>query len=427
MRENLLHFIWEFQYFLKNDLTTIEGEPVSVLYQGLLNTNAGPDFSNARIKIGSVEWFGHVEIHVKSSEWNSHSHQSDKAYDNVVLHVVWQHDKKAFRSDGTEIPVIELKNRIDHKLYDKYRDFINSSESIPCRFGLNRIPGIVKLSMLEKVLHERLQDKGEKVSAMLQQNNNDWEETAYQLLMQNFGFKLNNEPFLKLGKAIPYKVIRKHKHNLKQVEALLFGMAGLLDRDFKDSYPQELKKEFSFLSHKYALGESKMEAFEWKFLRIRPANFPSVRIAQLASLLNHLPDVFSTLLEIQEPKQIHHMLTVSCSSYWNRHYVFEKDGEEKEKSLGQSGIENICINTIVPLMVAYALEKDDHTYIEKAVSILESLKPESNRITKLMGEAGFDYQHAFDTQAGIHLYNNYCKKKRCLDCTIGVDILKSSC
>ncbi|MFN6946269.1 MAG: DUF2851 family protein [Cytophagaceae bacterium] len=423
MKESFLHFVWEFQYFEKKLLTDCFDEQVQIVHQGTKNYNSGPDFHDARIKIGDFFWSGNVEIHIKASDWYSHNHQQDKAYDNVILHVVWLNDQIVKRTDGTPIPTLELKNRIDPDLYEKYRQFINSPGTIPCGVDFNRISDIVKLSMLDRTLSERLQEKSAKVRSLLADNHGDWEETAYQLLALNMGFKLNSEPFLKLGQRLPLKILRKHADNEVQAEALLFGMAGLLDKEFKDEYPRTLKREFGFLAGKYQLKEKKLTGLEWKFMRIRPANFPSVRISEFAALILKNPSLFSVFKEVVNIKQLYNFLQVEQSTYWHTHYLFDRIAERKAIHLGKSAIENIAINTVAPLLACYAIEKDDQRYMDKSIELLESVSPEENRITKVWSDLGLHMASAFDTQAGIQLYNNYCRRKRCLECNLGVNLM----
>ena len=285
MTENFLHYIWQFQYFNKDDLKTSEGELIQVFQPGIRNSNAGPDFSEAKIKIGKLEWRGSVEIHIKSSGWNDHHHSTDQAYEKVVLHVVWENNHPILRSDGSLMPTLELKNRVNPALWNRYKTLFTSAESIPCANSWHKIPDITKLSMLDKTVIQRLELKAGDVKEVLSKNHNNWEETCYQLLCKNFGFKVNAESMLRLSQVLPYSILRKHIDKPLQIEALLFGQAGFLENVLEDEYVASLKREYRLLSKKYMLDSRQMKVVQWKFLRLRPANFPTVRLAQLASLL----------------------------------------------------------------------------------------------------------------------------------------------
>jgi hypothetical protein len=423
MKESFLHFIWELQYFHKKNLTTCQGDEIHIIHPGISNTDSGPDFSNAKIRIGNIEWFGNIEIHIKSSEWYQHSHHHDPEYYNIILHVVWKNDKNILHKDGTPIPTIELKDRIDEGLILKYKSMVNSPEVIPCSKALPDTPDIHKTSMLDKVLIRRIESKAAEVNQLLIRNKHNWEETAYQVLAKNFGFKINCDPFLMMSQGLPLKILSRHCDNLRDVEALLFGQAGFLEHNFEEEYPRELKKEYAFLSHKYSLSSARLSEFQWKFLRIRPANFPTVRIAEFAALIHKLPSLFSSFIEFENTGQIHKALDLNLSAYWDDHYYFDKKVKGKGRKIGKASIENIILNTIVPILVCYAKEKDNNDYIERAIHFLEFLPPEENKITKLWAGQGLCIDNAFDSQAVIELYNNFCRRKNCLNCNIGINIL----
>ena len=285
MSESFIHYLWQFQYFSKHNLLTTQGEEIVVFHPGFKNTHAGPDFYQSRIKIGDLEWIGSVEIHIHSSSWEAHNHNVDEAYENVVLHVVWSDDKPVKRMDGSLIPTLELKSRVDDVLQLAYKKLVNSPEEIPCATSFGNVSEITKLSMLDRALSERLETKAEAVNQLLLQNNNDWEETVYQVLAKNFGFHVNADPFLQLAQNLPYKIIMKHSDKLIQIEALLFGHAGFLEEAREDEYTSTLKREYDLLSRKYSLGSGRLNKAQWKFLRLRPANFPTIRLAQFANLL----------------------------------------------------------------------------------------------------------------------------------------------
>lgn len=425
MKEAFLHFIWQQQYYNKKGLTTTQGEPLIVIKQGYPNSDAGPDFTEAKIKIGEIEWAGQVEIHVKSSEWIRHGHQHDGAYDSTILHVVLEEDQPIQRRDGSQLPTLALAGLIQEETIQQYQALLTNSYSIACAPLFSQVSDIKKLSMLDRALLQRLERKAVTVLKLLHQNRGDWEETAYQLLAQNMGFKINSPAFLQMAQSLPLKFIQKHSDSLLQVEALLFGQAGLLDEEFIGDYSAQLYTEYLFLSHKFGLWGSKLERHSWKFLRLRPANFPTVRLAQLSSILYNNKGLFSKLLEISSPKQLMQLLQSPLSAYWQQHYDFGKPAFRATGEIGKSSVENILINTVVPLIVAYAMQKDKKELIDNAVSLLEALKPEDNKITRFWKQdLKLPLKTAADAQACIELHNYFCLEKRCLECNIGVSILK---
>ncbi|MES2730679.1 MAG: DUF2851 family protein [Bacteroidota bacterium] len=423
MQESFLHFLWRFQYFDKQDLRTKGNEPVQVLRTGSPHTHAGPDFCQARVLIANVEWAGNVEIHLRSSDWDAHAHQHNAAYDNVILHVVWQDDRPIRRKDGTAIPTLELQNRTDTRLLSNYQALLHNQEVIPCASQFVQVSTLEKFSMLDKVLMQRLQQKAQLVESLWQASRHDWEETTYQLLAQNFGFKLNSEPFLRLSQSVPLKLLHKHRDNLLQLEAMLFGQAGLLDADNTEAYAVTLRREHTFLHHKYQLG-SPLANHEWKFLRLRPANFPTVRLAQLARLIAGEPSLFTLLTQSESVKELSEKLQVQQSAYWQEHYVWGKQANGKVPGLGKSAIENIIINSAVPLLTCYAQQYGNSGYLDRAVAWLEQLPPEHNHVTRTWQTLGLKVKTAFDSQASIELYNHFCAPKQCLHCNVGVSLLK---
>ncbi len=424
MSESFLHYLWQFQYFDKKELKTTAGEQLVIFNPGMLNGDAGPDFSQAKAKIDGIDWAGNVEIHIQSSGWMDHGHHLDQAYENVVLHVVWTEDKPVYRMDGSRIPTLELKERVDEKLIKEYTKLINQPSIIPCEHSFRSIDNLIKLSMVDKALMKRLEDKANRVNSLLAQNNGDWEETAYQLLAANFGFKVNKEPFVLLAKVLPYKIIQKHRDQLLQIEALLFGQAGFLIAKTKDEYITDLYNEYSFLSKKYSLSQSRMNPAQWKYLRLRPANFPTLRIAQFASMLQTKKSIFSQLIEAVGYKDLQRFFEITTSSYWQSHYRFGKKAEGIVPSFGESSTDVVIINTVVPLLVAYGKAKDDWSLVDKAVNILQQIPMEKNKIVTVWKNLGYSGKTAFDSQGLIELYQNFCQQRQCLNCAIGSSILK---
>jgi len=419
MQESLLHYIWQFQYFDRAQLQTTGKENITVFDPGYRNSHSGPDFSNARIRIGDIEWVGSVEIHIHSSGWNDHHHQTDPAYDNVILHVVWKEDSAILRQDSTILPTLELKGKVSDSLLMRYQKLVHNPETIPCAASIRQISEVTTASMVERALLTRLETKAGVITQMLAENQYDWEETCYQLLCRNFGFKVNGDAFLNLSKSLPYKVMMKHADKTMHVEALLFGQAGLLEEPSDDPYYKVLQREYGVLGQKFGLMDSRMSKVQWRFLRLRPANFPSIRIAQLAALLTSERNIFSRLVEASSCQELYQILGTRQSDYWLHHYVFNRYIEEEIPAFGKSSIDNIIINTVVPLIVCYGKQKDDQVFVDRALDILLGVSAEENAITKKWDMLGIKCRTAFDSQGLLELYNNYCQRRRCLDCSIG--------
>ena len=424
MQETFLHHVWQMQYFDKRALCTCDGEPIVIYQPGTLNPHAGPDFANARLKIGEIDWVGSVEIHINSSGWLEHNHDQDPAYDSVILHVVWKLDKEIFRKDQTQIPTLELSGRVEESLIRTYRQLIGSSFSVPCQKSLRDVEPITKTSMLEKAMMQRLERKAIEVQGMFERNANNWEETFFQLLARSFGFKVNAEPFLRLAGIAPLRLLMKHADRRGQLEALLFGQAGFLESQKGDDYYKKLQQEYGLLSYKYNLGNTKMSKSQWRFLRLRPANFPSLRMAQLAALLNTRHNLFSQMLEAETLETLNSLLTVQLSDYWMTHYHFSKTTRARLHELGKSSIEAVIINTVIPLWVAYGKRNDDQTFMDRALKCLEMLPVEVNAITKQWKDLGLPAQNSADSQALIELFNTFCQRKNCLNCTIGASLIR---
>lgn len=427
MQESFIHFIWQYQYFNRQDLCTTKGEPVQVLKQGVYNRqNAGPDFRGAKLRVDGMDWYGDVELHIRSSDWQRHSHEKDGAYNSVILHVVWEVDAEALRQDGTAIPQLELRGRVEERMLEQYEGLMKSRHSIPCAPQLEQVNSLTKFSMLDKALLERLRRKSAIILDWVQENGGDWETAAYWLLGQNFGFKKNNEAFLALMKKLPLKVLAKHRDQPLQQEALLFGMAGFLE-DIPDSdqqYLKQLQQEWNFLGQKYQLLDKRMNRHEWKFLRMRPANFPTVRLAQLAAVLHarhHLFSLFSAELPV---KELIGILRKPQSAYWQEHYDMGKRSKSKIPTLGASSAQNLLINTAAPLLAAYGVYTDQESWIDRTMQLLQQISAESNSILDEWKSLGLIPQHAFDSQALLELYNEFCRPKQCLQCSIGLQLLK---
>nr|WP_294899376.1 DUF2851 family protein [uncultured Pedobacter sp.] len=423
--EAILHFIWKYKLFNLLGLHTTDELPVQILHTGIHNMDSGPDFFNGKIKIEETIWAGNIEIHLKSSDWLKHKHQSDKAYDNVILHVVWEHDAPIYRTDGTLLPVLELKKSVPLSVLENYDKLIANNYWVPCEAQLPFVDDFTKSQCLDRMLTERLEDKAIAIVDIYQNTNNSWEDTFYIVLAKCFGFKVNALPFELLAKNLPQLILAKHKDSPLQIEALIFGVAGFLDFSFEDDYPQELRKEFQFLRAKYNL--SVLDVSLWKFSKTRPDNFPTVRLAQLAGLVLQSQHLFSKIISIKNKKDFGKLFTdLAINSYWKTHFRFDKIAENKAVSLGVGSIDNLIINAIAPLLFFYGKQTGAKEFTDLALDLLLEIKPEENQIVKGFRQRGLIAANAFDTQALIHLKKSYCDVKKCLNCGIGLKIIKQN-
>lgn len=422
MKEDFLHFVWQYQYFEHQGLKTSAGEEIQIFDVGKANINAGADFEQVKIRIGNTIWQGDAEIHIKASDWKQHKHQNNPRYNQVILHIVWQEDEPILRQDGTTVPTLVLQDKIKTDIFHKYQYLQASKASIPCEKLISEVDSLHQRDMLDKALVRRLEKKALAAKEIWLATQKDWEETTYQLLAQNFGFKVNSSQFLRLSQLTPLKYLLKHSDQLLQIEALLFGQAGFLEQTFTEDYPQRLQKEYTFLKAKYHL--QGMKANEWNFLRLRPANFPTLRIAQLAQMLFRNANLFSVFVYAEKSKTLEKILQVGASEYWQKHYHFGKEAKRIASKLGKSSLENIIINTICPLLALYAQENKKQELMDKAISFLEQLPAEKNSITEKWEKIGLKASNAADSQAQIEQFNAYCSTKNCLACSIGTNILR---
>lgn len=416
MTEKLLQFIWQFQYFNNGELRTTAGEELQIIYPGTYNTNQGPDFSEAKIRIGKTIWAGNVELHVKASDWNKHNHQNDKNYNNVILHVVWENDFPNYN-----IPVLNLENRIATTLLQRYEELMTTRGFIPCEKSIASVKPIVLQSWKERLLAERLTRRSATVKSFLDQNNQHWEETFWWLLARNFGVKINAEAFEATARSIPLPVLAKHKNQIHQLEALLMGQANLLDERFTEDYPVMLRREYEFYKSKYKIKKHTYSSF---FLRMRPGNFPTIRLAQLAALINQSAHLFSRIKETNSIQDIKKWFDVAANDYWHYHYRFDQPSSFKKKNLGAAMIDNILINTVCPVLFAYGHFHNEQKYKDRALQWLEEITSESNSITKGFHQLGLENKNAHDSQAMLEMKTQYCDRKMCLNCSIGNSILK---
>ncbi|MBX2872044.1 MAG: DUF2851 family protein [Saprospiraceae bacterium] len=423
MKEELLHYVWRMQRFDCTRLLSTQGQKITIIQFGNHNHDAGPDFTHARIQIGDTLWAGHVEMHLKASDWLKHGHQSDPAYHNVILHVVLEEDTPIAHPDGTRIPCLELQSRIPAKVARLYKGLQHNSDWIPCEKLLPRVSDITRQLWLDRLLVERLERRCFRIKEILEENKFDWEACLYHSLARSFGMKVNGDAFEQLAKALPYPIVRKHQHNLLQLEALFFGQAGLLGRTFSETYPLHLQREYQFLAHKFQLAP--MAAVYWKFLRMRPANFPSIRIAQLAKLYHQTEHLFSKVLAVKSIKDIENLFDIQLAGYWKEHYLLDKISTPKIKALGKNTIHILTINTLAPILFLYGKEKDLPSFCERALHLLESIPSEANHLITKWENIGFKPANAYQSQALLELHKRYCQPKNCLTCSIGSAILKN--
>ncbi len=422
MKEDFLHYLWRSRRFDLDNLRTTQGDPLEILHWGDYNRHAGPDFLQARLRIGGTLWAGSVEMHLKASEWRRHRHQNDEAYRNVVLHVVLEEDEPVYRANGEHLPCLELKDRIAPQLAGAYLKLLHSEYWIPCQHHFYAVPDITRRLWLDRMTVERIEHRTQTVAQVWENTHHDWEETFYRLLARHLGVKMNTDPFEQLARLTPLKLLSKYKDNFFRLEALLFGQAGMLDQDFQDAYPQKLQREYRFLQQKHGL--QPMQGGQWKFLRMRPAGFPTVRIAQLAALVFQSEHLFSKILAVQDVTEVENMFAVKLANYWQNHYVFDKASTPKAKTLGRDAVHLLLINTIVPVLFFFGKQRGETRYQDKALDLLETVAPESNNIISNWRKLGMAPVSAYETQALLQLKQHYCDARRCLDCAIGAAILK---
>lgn len=418
MKEKLLHYIWQHKLFNLKELKTVDGQSLQIIDFGKYNNNGGPDFWNAKIKIDDVVLVGNIELHVSASDWKLHRHDGNSKYKNVILHVVYFND-----SGGVEykFPTLELNGRIPPVLLDKYKSMMSSHQPLPCLPIVENIEDITIEKWKERLLVERLERKSKEILYELNQASNDWEKICYQLLGKYFGSHINKEPFERLTKAVDYRILLKHADDIFQLEAMLFGAAGLLNKDFVEPYPATLKQEYRFLQAKYNF--KSLQEYHWQFLRIRPVSFPTIRLAWFAQLMQQLP-LFNAILENEGDYDF--LNEIEASAYWQEHYTPDKLSKPKPKKIGEDFKVVLKINVFVPLLYAYGKFTNDSKWIDKSLQVLSCTTAENNSKTRIVKAFGWQQNSAYDTQAFIEMYDAYCTKKRCLECSIGNKILCTS-
>ena len=422
MKENLLHFIWKYKLFSTNKLVSTAGETIEIKATGSENLNAGPDFLHAKISIGDQLWAGTIEIHIQSSDWYAHGHECDDNYQSVILHVVWEHDVDIFYSSNQVLATLELKNLISPKTLLNYKKLFDQNKKwINCEKEIATTDVFVLNNWLERLYFERLEKKAEQIQQVLEKNHNNWEATLFVSLAKNFGLKVNGEAFLSFANSFDFSIVRKVSSNRYQLEALFFGQAGLLTDPIESMYYRELKEAYRYLKRKYQLQE--ISKNQVQFFRLRPNNFPTIRLSQLADLYYNYQSLFSKLIEIEDINDFYKLLGVSTSPFWQSHYTFETESKKRIKKLTNPFIDLLLINTIIPLkfMFLKSLGKSDFGALLK---IIEQIEPEKNTIISKFNDLKVESTNAFKTQALLQLKNEYCNKQLCLKCGIGREVLK---
>ena len=421
MKEDFLHYIWKFKKFSTNNLKTESGETLEVISLGTHNLLAGPDFLNAQLRIDGQHWAGNVEIHEKSSFWYAHHHEKDEAYTNVILHVVWEHNTEVFSKNNSPIATLVLKNILQKETLFSYQALINKSSSfVNCESEVTEIDSFFRNRWLERLYVERLNDKSKLILQKLQESKNDWEAVLYKMLLKNFGLKINGEAFFELSEELPFSILRKNRDSVLTVEALLFGVSNMLEVECADQYFIDLKEEYKYLESKYALKKSHLTP---AYFKLRPYNFPTIRLSQIASLYNKEVNLFQQLVSCNELENYYTIFDVSASNYWEQHYTFGKETtSSKIKKLSKSFIDLLIVNTILPLKFCY-LKATGEDASESIFLMIEKIKKEDNRIINSFDKIGFKTNTALGSQAQLQLYNNYCSKNKCLQCEIGVKLM----
>ena len=424
MNEDFLHYVWKHQLFSKIKLQTSELNNVEIISAGLHNTNSGPDFLNAKLKIDAVLWAGHVEIHVKSSDWYVHQHENDANYDAVILHVVWENDVAVFGKNNSTLPTLELQYLVDKNLLNQYQNLFSKKERwVPCENSITIIDSFVFENWKERLFFERLEEKSVLIHQLLKTSNNNYEAVLFKLLAKNFGLKTNGEAFLNFANSIDFSIVRKLQNDAFKLEALFFGQAGFLEKASEEKYVIELQKEYNYSKHKFKL--TSIFNGQFQFFRMRPTNFPTIRIAQLTALYAKHQNLFSKLIKLEKLEDFYTLFSVEVNDYWKTHYTFKSVSKKSAKKLTKSFVDLLLINTIVPLKFNYLKsrgEVEEHDFLK----LIQQIKPEKNSVIDKFGELNISTKNAFETQALLQLKNNYCAKKRCLQCAIGNNLLRNT-
>lgn len=418
--EQLLHYVWKHKIFPLKELKTTTGQQVEVIDTGLANTDAGPDFFNAKLKLDGVLWIGNIEIHERSSDWFKHGHHADAGYNSVILHIASEIDTEISRSNGERIPQIQLI--CPEAVRTNYKELLETDSYPPCYRIIPSLPPFTAHSWMTALQMERFEQKATLLNERLKRCQGNWEDAFFITLARNFGFGLNGDAFETWAHRLPFRAVDKHRNDLFQIEAIFFGQAGILEDSDGDGYYLRLKKEYTYLQHKFGL--IPMDASLWRFLRLRPANFPHIRIAQLVCLYHRAYGLLSRIMETETLQGVRDILKGGTSEYWLTHYTFGGSSPSRPKTLSNTSLDLLIINTVVTFLYAYGLHKGNRVLCARAGSFLEELKAENNYITRMWEQCGMKASNAADSQALIQLKKEYCDKKKCLYCRIGYEYLK---
>ena len=422
MREDFLHYVWSYKLFSMLDLQTFNNSRLKILKSGVHNLNSGPDFLNATIAIDDLLWVGNVEIHVKSSDWYLHNHEIDGNYDTVILHVVWEHDTEVFDSNSQPIPTLELKGLVAEELLQKHQELTSKElRWIPCEKLIATADSFVLDNWLERLYFERLEQKSILIDELLVATNTDYEAVLFQLLAKNFGLQTNAAAFLKLAQSFRFSILRKERFDLLSLQALLFGQAGFLVAEIEDPYYKKLQESYVYLQSKHQLKPVQNKQFQ--FFRMRPTNFPTIRIAQLGVVYHAHQHLFSELMHFTKREDYYQFFSMDLPDFWNTHYTFQKTSPKRIKKITKAFVDLLLINTIIPLKFNYLKSRGE---MDAAVflDLIRQLSPEKNAIISKFTALNIPSESAFSTQALLELKNSYCANKRCLNCAIGNDLLR---
>lgn len=423
MKEDFLHYVWRFQKFNTQNLVSINGTKLTIIKTGDPNVNSGPDFFNAKVSIDNQLWAGNVEIHIKSSDWYAHHHEQDQNYDTVILHVVWNHDAEIFRKDNSSIPTLELKSIVDPNVLDNYHKLFSKKQKwINCETEISKIDSFVMENWMDRLYLERLQEKSLLIEEELKTSNNHWEELLFKLLCKNFGLKVNGEAFYSIAQSVDYSIIKKCSKDKTELEALLFGQAGFFEEHNEDVYFIFLKEKYRYLKKKFNI-ENK-EIISPKYFRLRPFNFPTIRLSQLASLFSEKQSLFSEIITARSLADYYSIFNTSAGEYWDTHYNFGIPSSKRKKRLTKKFIDLLLVNSIIPLIFSYSkyIGKDDSEYI---IQLASRIYAEDNSIIQKFNELQIPAINSLQTQALLQLKNKYCDKNKCLHCAVGNFVIKT--
>lgn len=420
MQEDFLHYVWKHKAFSSTSLKTTSGESIIILKLGEHNHNSGPDFFNAQLSVDGQLWAGNVEIHIKSSGWYVHGHEKDNAYDNVILHVVWEHDTEVFRSDNSVIPTLELKPIVNRNLIANYYALVTSKSWINCETHYPEVDDFVLDNWIERLYIERLERKSSEILGLLRDSKNDWEAVLFKMLLKNFGLKVNGEAFFSLANSVDYAIVRKLQSNILDLEALLFGQASLLEDDIQELYFLDLKRRYQFLVQKFQLNN--LGVLPLQFFRLRPPNFPTVRLSQFANLYTTEQQLFSKILALKSKDEFYKLFSKGVSSFWMTHYTFSKQSKSFKKVITKAFVDLLLINTVIPLKFSYAKYTGDNIN-EEIFDLLSDLKQENNSIVNKYMQLKPIKKNALSSQGLLQLKQNYCDTNRCLQCAIGNSLI----